>query len=57
VPVGDGIVLWPDVAKGLKTSNYDGVIDLHGEYEAKDLVARKDLAKKELAALKKTFGR
>ena len=55
VPVGGGIVQWPEVAQGLKACNYDGVIDLHAEYEAKDLAERKELAKKELAALKKVF--
>src|SRR5204862_7249517 len=57
VPVGDGIVVWPDVAKGLKACGFDGMIDLHGEYEAKDLATRRELAKKELAALKKFLDR
>jgi sugar phosphate isomerase/epimerase len=56
VPVGDGIVAWPEVAQGLKACGYDGVIDLHGEYAAKDLAARTEMAKKELAALRKHFG-
>jgi sugar phosphate isomerase/epimerase len=55
VPVGEGIVAWPEVAQGLKACGYDGIIDLHGEYAAKDLTARKEMAKKELAALKKVF--
>ncbi|HEY1381035.1 MAG TPA: sugar phosphate isomerase/epimerase family protein [Gemmataceae bacterium] len=55
VPVGQGIVVWPEVAQGLKSCGYDGVIDLHAEYETKDLAERRELAKKELAALKKTL--
>jgi sugar phosphate isomerase/epimerase len=55
VPVGGGIVKWADVGKGLKEVKFDGVISLHGEYEAKDLDERKKLAKEELTALKKWF--
>jgi sugar phosphate isomerase/epimerase len=55
-PVGEGMVRWDDLAKGLKDCRYSGTISLHGEYEAKDLAERKRLAKAELAALKKTFG-
>jgi sugar phosphate isomerase/epimerase len=57
VPVGDGIVQWKEVAQGLKAVKFDGVLDLHAEYPTKDLTERKELAKKELAALKKLFGR
>jgi len=56
VPVGEGIVVWPEVAAGLRARGYDGVIDLHAEYETKDLSERKELAKKELAALRKYLG-
>jgi sugar phosphate isomerase/epimerase len=56
VPAGDGIVRWADVAAGLKDVRYSGTISLHGEYEAKDLAQRKELAKTELAFLKKQFG-
>jgi sugar phosphate isomerase/epimerase len=55
--VGDGIVHWKEVAQGLKACGYDSVIDLHAEYRTKDLAERKELAKKELAALKKLFAR
>jgi sugar phosphate isomerase/epimerase len=55
VPVGDGIVRWGDVGKGLKERKFTGTVSLHGEYAAKDLGERKKLAKQELAALKKWF--
>lgn len=54
-PVGAGIVKWDEVAKGLKERNFNGTVSLHAEYEAKDLAERKELAKKELALLKKYF--
>ena len=47
---------WADVAAGLKEVRYGGTISLHGEYEAKDLAQRKELAKAELAFLKKQLG-
>ena len=53
VPAGEGIVQWKEVAQGLRECNYAGVIDLHGEYEAKDLDERKKLARQELELLKK----
>jgi sugar phosphate isomerase/epimerase len=56
VPAGEGIVRWADVAAGLKEVRYGGTVSLHGEYEAKDLARRKELAKAELAFLKKQFG-
>jgi sugar phosphate isomerase/epimerase len=56
VPVGDGIVRWAEVGKGLKERKFTGTVSLHGEYEAKDLAERKKLAKLELAALKKYLG-
>jgi sugar phosphate isomerase/epimerase len=55
VPAGEGIVRWADVAAGLKELRFNGTISLHGEYEAKDLDRRKELAKAELAFLKKHF--
>lgn len=55
-PVGSGIVRWDEVARGLKTVGFDGIVSLHGEYAARDLDHRKELAKQELAALKKWFG-
>jgi sugar phosphate isomerase/epimerase len=55
-PVGDGIVRWAEVGKGLKDCKFSGTVSLHGEYEAKDLDERKRLAKEELAALKKWLG-
>lgn len=56
VPVGEGMVQWGDVAKGLKATKFNGTVSLHGEYEAKDAEERLTLARKELAALKKSFG-
>jgi sugar phosphate isomerase/epimerase len=53
VPVGDGIVKWNEVAAALKDARFNGTISLHGEYEARDLAERKELAKRELATLKK----
>src|SRR5262249_42847974 len=55
-PVGDGIVRWADVAKGLMDCKFSGTVSLHAEYEAKGLDERKRLAKEELAALKKWLG-
>jgi sugar phosphate isomerase/epimerase len=52
VPAGEGIVRWNEVGQALKERGYNGVISLHGEYEAKDLVQRKELAKQELALLR-----
>jgi sugar phosphate isomerase/epimerase len=56
VPVGDGIVRWNEVGQALKDTKFNGTISLHGEYETKDLAERKQLAKKELEALKKLLG-
>jgi sugar phosphate isomerase/epimerase len=56
VPVGEGIVKWGDVARGLKECKFNGTVSLHGEYHVKDFDERKKLAKEELAALKKSFG-
>lgn len=56
VPVGDGIVKWDDVARGLRDCRFNGTVSLHGEYEAKDMDDRKRLAKAELAALRKVLG-
>src|SRR5205823_13854476 len=56
VPAGEGIVRWADAAAGLKDLRFTGTISLHGEYEAKDLAQRQELAKTELAFLKKHFG-
>ena len=55
IPAGAGIVRWSDVSKGIKDAKFQGTIVLHGEYEASGLPSRKDLAKKELAFLKKQF--
>jgi sugar phosphate isomerase/epimerase len=52
VPAGEGIVRWNEVVQGLKECQFNGTISLHGEYEAKDLDTRKQLAKRELAFLK-----
>ena len=56
VPAGEGIVRWSDAAAGLKDVRFTGTISLHGEYEAKDPAQRKELARTELAFLKKHFG-
>lgn len=55
IPAGSGIVRWNDVSKGIKDAKFQGTIVLHGEYEAASLPNRKELAKKELAFLKKQF--
>jgi sugar phosphate isomerase/epimerase len=55
VPAGEGIVRWPEVAQGLKECRFNGTVSLHGEYEARDLAERKQLAKQELTLLKKHF--
>ena len=57
VPVEQGIVHWDEVARGLKEVAFDGTISLHGEYEVRDLDHRRELAKQELASLKKWFGK
>ena len=56
VPVGGGIVRWPEVGKALAECKFTGTVSLHGEYEAKDLAERTRLAKEELAALRKYLG-
>ncbi len=56
VPAGEGIVRWTDAAAGLKESRFNGTITLHAEYEEKDVARRKNLAKAELAFLKRHFG-
>lgn len=56
VPAGEGIVRWDEVAQGLKECHYKGTVSLHGEYETKDLVERKQLAQKELTFLKSRLG-
>ncbi|NBY03568.1 MAG: sugar phosphate isomerase/epimerase [Planctomycetes bacterium] len=55
VPAGSGIVRWNDASKGVKDAKFQGTIVLHGEYEASSIPNRKELAKKELAFLKKQF--
>lgn len=55
IPAGSGIVRWNDASKGIKDAKFQGTIVLHGEYEAASLPNRKELAKKELAFLKKQF--
>ena len=56
VPAGDGIVLWSEVAQGLKDCKFNGTISLHGEYDTKTQEERLKLAKEELTYLKKHFG-
>jgi sugar phosphate isomerase/epimerase len=56
VPAGEGIVRWDDFARGLKEVGFRGTISLHGEYEIKELDARKAAAKRELALLKAKLG-
>ena len=55
--LGDGIVRWNEVGQALKEAKFNGTISLHGEYEAKDLAQRKQLAKNELETLKNVYGR
>lgn len=52
VPAGEGIVHWGEVGQALKERHYTGTVSLHGEYEAKDLAERKDLARRELEFLR-----
>jgi sugar phosphate isomerase/epimerase len=52
VPAGGGIVRWKEVAQGLRDCKFNGTVSLHGEYPARNLAERKQLAKKELAFLK-----
>jgi sugar phosphate isomerase/epimerase len=53
VPAGEGIVRWSEFGQGVKEGRFNGTISLHGEYEMKDLAARKEAAKQELALLKR----
>ena len=53
VPAGEGIVHWNEVGQAVKECKFNGTISLHGEYETKDIAERKELAKRELALLKK----
>ena len=55
VPAGDGIVRWAEVGQAVKAAKFNGTVSVHGEYETKDLAERKELAKRELALLKKQF--
>lgn len=52
VPAGTGIADWREIARALQERGYDGIISLHGEYEADDADHRLQLAKQELAFLK-----
>ena len=52
VPAGEGIVDWKEVAAAVKDRRFDGVVSLHGEYEAKDLADRQEKARAELRFLK-----
>lgn len=53
VPAGEGIVRWEDFGKGVKECKYNGTVSLHAEYHAPELARRKELAKAELAFMKK----
>jgi sugar phosphate isomerase/epimerase len=53
VPAGEGIVRWTEFARGVKECRFNGTVSLHGEYPTPDLARRKELAKAELALLKK----
>ncbi|QDU63861.1 Inosose dehydratase [Planctomycetes bacterium Pan216] len=53
VPVGEGIVDWKDVRRGLIDQHYNGIISLHAEYHTADLDERIAKAQSELAFLKK----
>jgi sugar phosphate isomerase/epimerase len=50
---GTGIVKWAEVGQGLRECNYNGVLSLHAEYEAKDLTERLALARAERALLRR----
>jgi sugar phosphate isomerase/epimerase len=52
VPAGEGIVHWPEVGQAVKERRFNGTVSLHGEYEARDLAERKQLAKQELVLLR-----
>ncbi len=56
VPAGEGIVRWNEVGQAVKEHGFNGTVSLHGEYEAKDLAERKQLAKREWALLQKHLG-
>ncbi len=56
VPVGGGIVHWNEVGQAVKECKFTGTVSVHGEYEAKDLAERRQLAKGELTLLKKNLG-
>ena len=56
VPAGGGIVRWDEVGQGVKECKFNGTVSLHGEYETRDFAERKELAKRELALLKKQMG-
>jgi sugar phosphate isomerase/epimerase len=57
VPAGEGIVRWPEVGLALRECKFGGTVSLHGEYEAKDLGRRKELARAEKAFLAKHLTR
>jgi sugar phosphate isomerase/epimerase len=56
VPAGQGIVRFDEVGAALKQARFNGTVSLHGEYETKDLDERRELARQELALLKKHLG-
>ncbi len=56
VPAGDGIVRWNEVGEAVRACKFTGTVSVHGEYETKDLPERRQLAKQELALLKKYLG-
>lgn len=56
VPAGQGIVRWNEVGRAVKEFGFRGTVSLHGEYETRDMAERKELAKRELALLKKELG-
>ncbi len=53
VPAGGGIVRWDEVGRAIKDVGFKGTISLHGEYPARDLEERTDLARAELLLVKK----
>jgi L-ribulose-5-phosphate 3-epimerase len=53
VPAGEGMVRWDEFAKGIKECKFNGTVSIHAEYPAADIARRKELAKAELAFLKK----
>jgi sugar phosphate isomerase/epimerase len=55
-PAGTGIADWREISQAVKDRAYDGVVSLHGEYHTRSFEERLELARQELAFLKRQFG-